>query len=180
MASASDPQEPSGRPDDVKWALERMCRPLDDTILPSAGATASGDARCMEIIRNYVEDLEAKVQFHDELDRSLSYAHDSLKQRTAIIDRIWDIFGRPTYADLEGRTIYDVATEARDDAKRYRYLKEACSSHYPMTHEQPAEWSIGWEFQQRTPEERYGSFDSWIDQDIAQRKARQQEIDHDE
>ena len=47
-----------GRPDDVSWALERMCRPLDDSILPSTGATASGDARCMEIIRDYIFALE--------------------------------------------------------------------------------------------------------------------------
>lgn len=164
----------------AQWALERMSRPLDDTILPSTGATASGDARCMEIIRNYIADLEAKVRFHDELDRSLSYAHDSLKQRTAIIDRIWDILGRPTYEALEGRTIYDLVTDIRDDARRYRYLRDYCSSHYPMTHEQPAEWSIGWQFQQGTPDERYGSFDSWIDRDIAEREARQAENDHDE
>lgn len=53
------------------------------------------------------------------------------------------------------------------DAARYRYLRDHCSWHYPMTQEQPAEWSIDWEFQQSTPDEAYGSFDIWIDRDMA-------------
>lgn len=97
-----------------------------------------------------------------------------------IIDRIWGIFGRPSYAELAGRTIYSLVADAKADAERYRYLKEACSSHYPMTHEQPAEWSIGWEFQQLRPDEAYGSFDSWIDRDIAKRAERQAKIDAEE
>lgn len=57
------------------------------------------------------------------------------------------------------------------DARRYRYLRDHCSSHYPMSWEQPAEWSIGWEFQQSTPEQAYGSFDKWIDAEIALHEA---------
>ncbi len=53
------------------------------------------------------------------------------------------------------------------DAMRYRYLREHCSDHYPMTHEQPAEWSIQWGFQQVNPTQAYGTFDGWIDADIA-------------
>lgn len=64
---------------------------------------------------------------------------------------------------------------AEADAARYRYLREYRSDHWPMTHEQPAEWSIGWEFQQRTPEEAYGSIDHWIDQDIAWQAAQDAE-----
>lgn len=52
------------------------------------------------------------------------------------------------------------------DALRYRYLRERRSDHHPMTHEQPAEWSIQWEFQQHTPAERFGTIDGWIDRDI--------------
>ena len=84
------------------------------------------------------------------------------------------------YAKLAGRTIYSLVADAKMDAERYRYLKAACSSHHPMTHEQPAEWSIGWEFQQRRPDEAYGSFDSWIDRDIAERAERQAKIDAEE
>lgn len=57
--------------------------------------------------------------------------------------------------------------DLRKDALRYQYLRDHCSSHYPMTHEQPAEWSIIWEFQQGKPHEAWGSFDRWIDEDIA-------------
>ncbi|MBM7046320.1 hypothetical protein, partial [Rhizobium lusitanum] len=66
--------------------------------------------------------------------------------------------------------------ELRKDALRYRYLKDHCSSFYAMTHEQPAEWSIGWEFQQSKPHEAWGSFDKWIDADIELRRIRQAEL----
>lgn len=69
------------------------------------------------------------------------------------------------------------ASEAINDAARYRFLRDNCSSHYPMTYEQPAEWSIGWEFQQATPAEAYGSFDKWIDADIEAYRQRQDELD---
>jgi hypothetical protein len=61
----------------------------------------------------------------------------------------------------------DTQSDLERDALRYRYLREHHSSHYPMSHEQPAEWTICWDFQQVTPAEAYGSFDSWIDRDIA-------------
>lgn len=96
-----------------------------------------------------------------------------------IVKRIWSIVDL-SYDDLNGRSIYEVVEEFKADAKRYRYLKEHCSSHYSMTWEQPAEWSIGWEFQQSTPAEAYGSFDKWIDQDIEARAKRQAEIDAEE
>lgn len=118
---------------------------------------------------------------HDETEAAevLRYLQYRAKDNHDIVRRIWSIVGL-SYDDLQGRSIYDVIEEYKADAKRYRYLKEACSSHYPMTHEQPAEWSIGWEFQQSTPAEAYGSFDSWIDQDIAAREERQAKIDAEE
>lgn len=33
------------------------------------------------------------------------------------------------------------------DGRRYRFLRDHWGTHYPMTQEQPAEWSIGWQFQ---------------------------------
>lgn len=61
--------------------------------------------------------------------------------------------------------------ELEADALRYRYLRGHHSDHYPMTWEQPAEWSIQWSiqwvFQQRTPAESFGTIDGWIDADIA-------------
>jgi hypothetical protein len=40
-------------PADVRRALDRMCTPLHESRL--SGATADEDARCMQIIRNYIE-----------------------------------------------------------------------------------------------------------------------------
>lgn len=69
----------------------------------------------------------------------------------------------------------DAATVERDaaDARRYRYLRDHCSYHQDMTWDQPAEWSIGWDFQQCTPAQAYGSFDKWIDADIERRDAEE-------
>ncbi|CAG4887734.1 hypothetical protein [Paraburkholderia saeva] len=39
-------------PDDVRAAVERMCNPLDKSLL--SGATADADAHCMALIRAYV------------------------------------------------------------------------------------------------------------------------------
>jgi hypothetical protein len=121
---------------------------------------AQGDIRDALRERNLaerkVDDFEAEIEHLKNLNKD---AH-------AIIDRIWVILGMPSYEDLAGRTIYDLVEDAVKDAARYRYLRDHCSSHYPMTHEQPAEWSIGWESQQGKPHEAYGSFDKWIDADI--------------
>ncbi|WP_037152995.1 hypothetical protein [Rhizobium freirei] len=67
--------------------------------------------------------------------------------------------------------------QLRHDALRYQYLRDHCSSFYPMTHEQPAEWSIGWEFQQVKPHEAWGSFDKWIDADIEAHRQKQATLD---
>jgi hypothetical protein len=51
------PAAPAGAqnavPDDVRRALDRMCTPLDESRLN--GATAQEDARCMRIIKQYIE-----------------------------------------------------------------------------------------------------------------------------
>ncbi len=60
--------------------------------------------------------------------------------------------------------------DLRKDSLRYRYLKDHCSCHYPMTHEQPAGWSISWEFQQGKPHEAYGTYDYLIDADIERQR----------
>jgi len=44
--------EPVALPDDLLYALNRMCTPLHESML--TGATAQEDARCMKLIRDYV------------------------------------------------------------------------------------------------------------------------------
>jgi hypothetical protein len=41
-------------PADVMAALDRMCEPLHDSILPTSSETAMADAHSMEVIRNYI------------------------------------------------------------------------------------------------------------------------------
>ena len=65
-----------------------------------------------------------------------------------------------------------IAAEARvgeleGDALRYRYLKEHHTSNYGMTREQPAEWTLCWDWQQIRPGEEFLGLDALIDADIA-------------
>jgi DNA repair exonuclease SbcCD ATPase subunit len=43
-----------------------------------------------------------------------------LRQETEIVDRIWAIFGTPTYEELKGRSIYDLVSQAKADAESNR------------------------------------------------------------
>lgn len=43
-------------PADVRKAIERMCTPLDQSILK--GATAEADARCMQIIKQFIDGVD--------------------------------------------------------------------------------------------------------------------------
>ncbi len=57
--------------------------------------------------------------------------------------------------------------ELEGDALRYRYLKEHHTSNYGMTREQPAEWTLCWDWQQIRPGEEFLGVDALIDADIA-------------
>lgn len=47
-----------------------------------------------------------------ELRKQIAHLEALNKDAHAIIDRIWDIFGRPSYEELAGRTIYDMVKNA--------------------------------------------------------------------
>lgn len=51
-------------PDEVQYALDRMCQPLDESVL--WGATAREDKRCMQIIRDYIDAELAKQRKSSE------------------------------------------------------------------------------------------------------------------
>ena len=44
----------------------------------------------------------------NSVDDTIARLTARLAEETAIVDRIWDIYGRPTYAQLAGRSIYDL------------------------------------------------------------------------
>lgn len=72
-------------------------------------------------------------------------------------------------ADLTARveTLQARVGELEGDALRYRYLKEHHTSNYGMTREQPAEWTLCWDWQQIRPGEEFLGLDALIDADIA-------------
>jgi len=67
----------TGIPAEVMAALDRMCTPLDKSVL--AGATADADAHSMKIIRNYVLSVATAAQpepTHCEILATASYYSD--------------------------------------------------------------------------------------------------------
>lgn len=60
IAARQSQQAEKRVPDDVRRALDRMCTPLDESRL--SGATAQEDARCMQIIKQFIEGTSPSSQ----------------------------------------------------------------------------------------------------------------------
>lgn len=73
----------------------------------------------------YTADLTAvNAESCDALQRA-EKTEAELADEKAIVDRIWDMFGRPSYADLGGNSIYDLIAEVQDDSRQLaRYREE--------------------------------------------------------
>lgn len=113
-----------------------------------------------------IEILEARIE---ELQAECALL-TKMQQRAGDTSMLYEIRAAMGWNDKTSLSIMpDGIRSLRKDSLRYHYLKDHCSSFYAMTQEQPAEWSISWEFQQRKPHEAWGSFDKWIDEDIARR-----------
>lgn len=130
---------------------------------------ASNDEIAAEMDRrgHVIETLEAQIE---ELQREVDLLRKMQKAagETGLLYQIREAMGWNDKTSLS--IMPNGVRDLRKDALRYQYLKDHCSSYYPMTHEQPAEWSIGWEFQQSKPHEAWGSFDKWIDADIERQR----------
>lgn len=49
----------------------------------------------------------------DLVQAALNEVSDKLRDESAIVRRIWQILGSPTYEDLDGRSIYDLITDLK-------------------------------------------------------------------
>ena len=58
------------------------------------------------------------VEFAQQLERELSALNARLAEETAIVDRIWDQLGSPSYEELKGRSIHDLIDEALSRPKK--------------------------------------------------------------
>ena len=86
-------------------------------------------------------------------------------EERGIVDRIWDLFGRPSYAELNGRSIYDLITalQARAESleRRNHDLAQDLEKADAVIAEN--ESSLGWS--------RYAPTE-WIEDAVARQKAR--------
>lgn len=46
-------------------------------------------------------------------------------EEVAIVNRIWAIFGTPSYEELQGKTIYDLVQAAQDESQQVAELRES-------------------------------------------------------
>lgn len=61
------------------------------------------------------------------------------KTSEAIVDRIWDIFGRPSYDELAGRSIYDLVTEVKAERDALRAERDAATHSQKLAFELAAD-----------------------------------------
>jgi hypothetical protein len=72
---------------------------------------------------------------YDAMQRAAFPAHEMAKEiaarlaeETAIVDRIWDIYGRPSYESLQGRSLYDLINADRARLAEAEMLLRQCSA----------------------------------------------------
>lgn len=71
------------------------------------------------------EDQSQRIKVGEEQSAEIERLERELAEETKIVDRIWDLFGRPSYEDLNGRTIYDLITDLhRELAEERKRLAE--------------------------------------------------------
>lgn len=61
---------------------------------------------------------DAVWELSRQLERELATAQVALARETAIVDKIWDQFGRPTYRELNGRSIHDLIDSLKAEIKK--------------------------------------------------------------
>lgn len=66
--------------------------------------------QCKECHQEWFSDID----YTEVLRSNIEHLRSLNKDAHAIIDRIWDIFGRPSYEELAGRTIYDMVQNVVD------------------------------------------------------------------
>jgi hypothetical protein len=64
--------------------------------------------------------MSAYCEEIDRLETALAESQQREAEEKAIVDRIWDIFGRPSYESLHGKTIYDLITDLQQENDRLR------------------------------------------------------------
>lgn len=80
------------------------------------------DRVCWHRLPESYHDLRAAMQRAEEARDS---AQRALEEERAIVDRIWDIFGRPDYKSLNGKTIYDLVAALQHDVEFMRQMLKA-------------------------------------------------------
>lgn len=61
-------------------------------------------------------DIERHVQIAADLATENAALQERYDEEVAIVNRIWAMFGMPSYEELEGRTIYDLVQAAQNQA----------------------------------------------------------------
>jgi len=72
----------------------------------------------------------------DALAERIAELEAALTSETAIVDRIWDLFGRPSYKELAGRSLYDLISGLQKELIEERVRLDAMAKH---------EWSVRFE-----------------------------------
>jgi hypothetical protein len=108
-------------PPEVRHALDRMCTPLDESRL--SGATAQEDARCMAIIKEYIESsVTPAVQAQAELtnERIIAISDETQTAESRDGDYILPIsFARAIEREVRLSAVREARNEALEEAAQF-------------------------------------------------------------
>jgi len=68
----------------------------------------------------YTPQIDIQRAIVCDLRKRIVELQQALIEETKIVDRIWDLFGRPTYKELAGRSIYDLISSLQAELAEER------------------------------------------------------------
>lgn len=71
---------------------------------------------------------EAAVEMIEGFQREIAAQQERYNEEVAIVNRIWAIFGTPSYEELQGKMIYDLVQAAQNESQKYRAAEERAAA----------------------------------------------------
>lgn len=93
---------------------------LDDNLARAASMEERGNYSYLidtAVARSLIEGRREAIAEIGRLRAERDEARDSLSEEVRIVNRIWEMYGSPSYEELAGRSIYDLISEERQAAQ---------------------------------------------------------------
>lgn len=98
--------------------LEGQAETMPDQYVSGVIARLRANAEFVEIADPRYHDMRYPASAMRDGVAAIEQLRTDLEEERAIVNRIWDMFGRPSYESLKGRSIYDLIAEAIEQQSR--------------------------------------------------------------